>query len=71
MKKHLPLFVTEDSLDFSELCFFPCKVSTMVPALCASRGPCEERMEHCLLSTPLGKVMSFWLLCGWAGVFGD
>lgn len=50
----------------SELCFFLCEVSILVPALCASQGPREDGMEQCLLGTSSGKVVSLLPLCRWA-----
>lgn len=39
----------------------------VLPALCASQGPREDRMEKCLLSKSWCKVMNLCPLWGWGG----
>ena len=62
VQRLLPLCCLGECLN-SELCFFLCKVCILVPAWCASQGPCEGGMELCLLSTYLCKAVSLLPLC--------
>lgn len=66
VQKLLPVFYPGRAFHHSEPFIVSCEMSMVVPVLCASQGPWEDRMEKCLVSKSLGKVRSLSPLCRFA-----